>query len=88
MCSCTLTYNDYIILDMLYIKLLWYFFSHNYQICGVLNIFCQNIYGQSNNSINFNFSQQQHLQTPNSCYPNTVKTEKHSNIRGQPIVVR
>ena len=83
-----LNYNNSLIFSMFYIKLSQSFFSNKYQnlfFCGIFNTtFLQ----QSKKAINFDFGQQQQVQTPNYHYPNPSNTERRNNIGCRPVVVR
>ena len=74
-CYCPLTNNDFPIFVMFYIKLSWNFvFSHisNMFFEEFLNI---KLSQQSKILINFEFFQQQQLQTPHYYFPNPENTE-------------
>ena len=49
-------------------------FSHKYQMCSFVVFTCTKGLQESNKSINFDYDQQKKVQTPNSYYSNTEKT--------------
>ena len=88
-CYCTLTYDDYIIFIMFYIKLSQNFdFLTNIESVLLGYFRTQSFRSSQRNPQTSVFDQQRQVQKTNYCYPNKDNTERGSTIGGQLIMAR